>query len=480
MVEDVYSPLQEQPKKNMPFVVLLTCVSAIGGFLFGYDTGVIGGANVYIYDDLGHDTPIIRSTVVSIAILGAIFGAAFGGWAADYYGRKKVILLSDVIFVVGAVMMGLAVDIVMLIFGRFVIGLGVGLAAMVVPVYLAEASPPALRGKMVSTYIFFVTSGQLIAYCVCLACGSNWRLMLGISGVPAVIQYIGMIFLDESPRWLFKKKRDVEAVAVLMRIRLDENSREPRFIKDEIDEILEEIRQEREMTTRELLKDLFTKSRKASTLGIGLQVLQQLVGINTVMYYGPQIMQMVGFNSSKQLAIITAIPLAAVNVLGTVIAMLYIDKLGRRSILLWTVPMIAACLIMLSISFYYILYTSVSAFTYIALTMVLLYVFIFATGMGPVPWTVNSEIYPLYLRSTANSVSTMANWTANFVVSMTFLSLTTTNIGLVLAWDILAGFSVVTWLWVYFLLPETKGLSLEELLDIFWTEKPQVKMDNTS
>mmetsp|Transcript_10214 Transcript_10214/g.19975 ORF Transcript_10214/g.19975 Transcript_10214/m.19975 type:complete len:481 (+) Transcript_10214:1140-2582(+) len=467
MSDSEYTPLQDQPKKNMSFVVLLTCISAIGGFLFGYDTGVIGGANVYIYDDLGHDTPLIRETVVSIAILGAVFGAGCGGWSADRYGRKCSILASDVIFVIGAIMMGLAVDIVMLIFGRLVIGFGVGLAAMVVPVYLAEASPPNLRGTMVSTNIFFVTSGQLIAYCVCLACGSNWRLMLGISGVPAVIQFAGMLFLDESPRWLFKNKREEEGTRVLMRIRLHESCRDVRFVKDEIDAIEQEIAQEKDLPIKELLKHLFTKSRKASTVGIGLQVLQQLVGINTVMYYGPQIMQMVGFDSSKQLAIATAIPLAAVNVLGTVIAMIYLDKLGRRGILLLTIPMIAACLAVLSLSFYFILYTSVSAFMYVALTFVLLYVFVFATGMGPIPWTVNSEIYPLYLRGTANSVSTMANWTANFVVSMSFLSLTSSDIGLVLAWDILAGFTIVTWFWVYYLLPETKGLSLEDVLLLF-------------
>jgi SP family myo-inositol transporter-like MFS transporter 13 len=467
------TPLQQQPRPNLRFLVSLTCISAIGGFLFGYDTGVIGGANVYIYDDLGHDTPIVKSTVVSIAILGAIFGAGSGGWTADRFGRKFTILISDVVFMIGALVMALAVDIVMLIFGRFIVGFGIGMASMIVPIYLAEAAPPNHRGAVVGTNIFFVTSGQLIAYCVCLACGSNWRLMLGISGVPAAIQLVGMLALEESPRWLFKCHRDTEAIQVLLRIRLHEDNRLVDYIQDEIDEILDEISKERDLPGLELLKHLFTTSRRASRVGIGLQVLQQLVGINTVMYFGPQLMQMVGFNGSKEIAIITSIPLAGVNVLGTVVAMLWVDNLGRRSVLLWTTPVIILCLTTLSVAFYFILYTAVSAFTYIALTMILLYVFVFATGLGSIPWTVNSEIYPLYLRSTANSVSSMSNWASNFIVSMTFLTLTSTNIGLILAWDILAGFAVGAWFWVYYLLPETKGLALEEVMELFRSEYPE-------
>jgi SP family myo-inositol transporter-like MFS transporter 13 len=462
-----FAPVLERPKKNLPFLVMLTCISAIGGFLFGYDTGVIGGANVYIYDDLGHGNPTIKETVVSIAILGAVFGSAAGGWTADRFGRKFSILMADVIFIAGAAVMTLATDIVMLIFGRLIVGFGVGLAAMVVPVYLAEASPPDLRGTIVGTNIFFVTSGQLFAYCICLACGSNWRLMLGISAVPAVVQFIGMFFLDESPRWLFNQHRDSEGTATLMKIRLSSSNRNSFYIKDELQAILDEVSEETALPKLELLKHICTHTRRSSTVGIGLQVLQQLIGINTAMYYGPQIMQMVGFDSSKELAIVTAIPLAAMNLLGTVVALVYVDRLGRRGILLWTVPAIAACLAMLSVSFYFIIFTSLSAFKYVGLTMVLLYVFIFATGMGTVPWTVNSEIYPLYLRSTANSLSTMANWIANFVVSMTFLTITSTDVGLVLAWDMLAAFAIATWVWVYFLLPETKGKTLEEVLKLF-------------
>jgi SP family myo-inositol transporter-like MFS transporter 13 len=473
MEDTELTPLQQQPRKNLSFLVSLTCISAIGGFLFGYDTGVIGGANVYIYDDLGHDEPIIKSTVVSIAILGAIFGAGCGGWTADRFGRKFTILISDVVFIIGALVMALALDIVMLIFGRLIVGFGIGMASMIVPIYLAEAAPSIHRGAIVGTNLFFVTSGQLIAYCVCLACGSNWRLMLGISGVPAVIQFIGMLALDESPRWLFKYHRDTEAIQVLLRIRLHGDNRLVAYIQDEIDEILDEISKEEDLPGLERLKHLFTTSRKASTVGIGLQVLQQLVGINTVMYFGPQLMQMVGFNGSKQIAIITAIPLAGANVLGTVVAMLWVDNLGRRSVLLWTTPVITLCLMTLSVAFYFILYTAVIAFTYIALAMILVYVFVFATGLGSIPWTVNSEIYPLYLRSTANSVSSMANWTSNLIVSMAFLSLTTSNVGLILAWDILAGFAVGTWFWVYYLLPETKGLTLEEVMELFRPGDPE-------
>lgn len=460
------------PCKNTSFLIILTLTAAIGGFLFGYDTGIIGGANLYIYDDLGYDTPLVEGTVVSLTVLGAIFGSIFSGPFSDQKGRKPTILMADVSFIIGAVIMGVSPNIWVLMLGRFVVGLGVGSAAMIVPVYLAESAPKDLRGTIVSINVLFVTLGQLIAYSVCLALGNRWRWMLGLAAVPAGLQFIGMLILPESPRFLFKIGNDEKALKVLLKIRINSKAGGIGHVEREVNEIKHAIQQEGNFPYISQLKMLFYNCKKAAIVGIGLQVLQQLDGINTAMYYGPQIMAAAGFDSSGKAAIEASIPIAFANMIGTMISVTYIDKLGRRSVLLFTIPLMVLSLLGLGVCFTFISYFEADmSIQFLAALFLLIYILFFSIGMGTCPWIINSEIYPLYIRSAATSTSTTANWVANFAVSLTFATVISFRVGNILVWIFLAGFGVLSWFWVYILLPETKGKSLEEILCMFDTKE---------
>lgn len=454
-------------KRNLLFLVRLTATAAIGGLLFGYDTGVIGGANEFIREEFDL-TAFEQEAVVSVAIAGAVFGSLVGGTLADQMGRKPTILVSDFVFCLGALMMGLAPNVLTLIFGRFIVGFGVGMAAMVVPVYLAEAAPADLRGSIVSTNVLFIVSGQLLSYLVCIALAPHWRWMLGLAGVPGALQAIGMIFLPESPRWLFQSGKNDDAITVLKRIRLPVVFRQDQsLIQNEINEIENELKSEFRLTYRQQLYELVHNFRRPMLVGVSLQVFQQFIGINTALYYGPQIMERAGFDGGDSQPILASIPLAFVNVIGCCIAVRYIDNLGRRTIMLLMLPCIVASLCTMSIALYLVVYTESPVGKWLALSALICYLGFFSTGMATTPWTVNAEIYPMHLRSVANSLATTANWVANFIVSMSFLSLMDTNEGAVLCWLMFAVLAALAWLFIYFYLPETKGKSLEDVLQLF-------------
>lgn len=382
---------------------------------------------------------------------------------ADSYGRKGSIMLADAVFVAGALCMSLASSITVLVVGRFIAGVGIGISAMIVPVYIGESAPKEYRGALIATNGLFITGSQLVAYGICLACGDNWRLMLGLSGVPAAVQMIAMLFQPESPRYLLKIGRSEEAISVMLKSRKKEDNKS---IYEEYRTILEEVSQEVDSPYYLKIAELFLVCKKAAIVGIGLQALQQLCGINTAMYYGPQIMQMIGLGSSAQDAIIFSIPLAAMNALGTIMSMILVDKLGRRGMLLKTLPIISLSMFMISIGMYVYIVDEKNWGGWAVLGLLCVYVATFAAGMGAVPWMVNSEIYPLYLRSVGNSLATTMNWTANFVVCMSFLSITASEVGLVGVWSIIGVFGGISWLWVYVLLPETMNMSLEEVYQL--------------
>ncbi|KAL2921039.1 Inositol transporter 1, partial [Bienertia sinuspersici] len=340
------------------YVLGLTFVAGIGGLLFGYDTGVISGALLYIKDDFEEvkNSNFLQETIVSMAQVGAIIGAAFGGWINDAFGRKKATLLADLVFAAGSVVMALAPDPYILIFGRFLVGLGVGVASVTAPVYIAEASPTEVRGGLVSTNVLMITGGQFLSYLVNLAftqVPGTWRWMLGVSAVPAVIQFFAMLFLPESPRWLYLKGEKSKAVAVLSKIY------DPFRLEDEVENLADAV--EEELTRKKAsLWDVFgnKERRLAFLVGGGLQ---QFVGINTVMYYSPTIVQMAGFRSN-QLAPLLSLIVAALNAAGTAVGIYLIDRMGLH----WALAVVGLAL----------------------------YIAFFSPGMGPVPWTVNSEIYP--------------------------------------------------------------------------------------
>lgn len=296
---DMY-PERKIPLLKNPYIMGLTVVAGIGGLLFGYDTGVISGALLYIKDDFVavRESSFLQESIVSMALVGAMIGASAGGWINDAYGRKRATVLADIVFALGSVVMAAAPDPYILILGRLLVGLGVGVASVTAPVYIAEASPSEIRGGLVGMNVLMITGGQFLSYLVNLAfteVPGTWRWMLGVAGVPAVIQFVLMLFMPESPRWLFMKDRKTEAISVLSKIY--DISR----LEDEVEYLNSQLEEERQKKRDVRYLDVFKRKeiRLAFLAGAGLQAFQQFTGINTVMYYSPTIVQMAGFKSNQ-------------------------------------------------------------------------------------------------------------------------------------------------------------------------------------
>ncbi|MCO5593981.1 hypothetical protein L7F22_048000 [Adiantum nelumboides] len=335
------------------YIVKLTLAASIGALLFGYDTGVISGALLYIRDDFPavESSSLLQETIVSMAIAGAIVGAPLGGWINDRFGRKPATLLADAIFALGAVVMAAAPDPYVLIFGRVLVGLGVGIASLTAPLYVAEVSPNDVRGFLVSTTVLYITGGQFVSYLVNLAfteVSGTWRWMLGVSAIPAVLQFVVMLSLPESPRWLFRKGRFEDAVSVLEKLYPQAQ------VEEEVQGLMSSVSSGLGMVHSgrvgwfDLVKQ--REVRSALVVGVGLQVFQQFVGINTVMYYSPSIMQMAGFTSNR-LAMTLSLMTSGFNALGTVAGMYLIDRIGRRHLAMSSLIGVMLALVLLSASF---------------------------------------------------------------------------------------------------------------------------------
>ncbi|KAK9288301.1 hypothetical protein L1049_016752 [Liquidambar formosana] len=452
------------------YVLGLTAVAGIGGLLFGYDTGVISGALLYIKDDFEvvNRSSLLQETIVSMALVGAIIGAAAGGWINDSYGRKKATLIADVVFIVGAIVMAAAPDPYVLIFGRLLVGLGVGVASVTAPVYIAEASPSEIRGGLVSTNVLMITGGQFLSYLVNLAfteVPGTWRWMLGVSGLPAIIQFSLMLCLPESPRWLYMKNDKSKAISVLAKIY------DPHRLEEEIDQLSVALEEERQRKNAVRYLDVFKlkEIRLAFLAGAGLQAFQQFTGINTVMYYSPTIVQMAGFHSNR-LAILLSLIVSGLNAAGTILGIYLIDHVGRRKLVLTSLSGVIVSLVLLSGAFLLESSDSTSAlYGCLAVLGLALYIAFFAPGMGPVPWAVNSEIYPEAYRGICGGMSATVNWVSNLIVAQSFLSVADA-VGTGPTFLILAVVAVLAFVFVIVFLPETKGLSFEEVEKI-WKAK---------
>uniref|UniRef100_A0A0E0DG22 Major facilitator superfamily (MFS) profile domain-containing protein n=1 Tax=Oryza meridionalis TaxID=40149 RepID=A0A0E0DG22_9ORYZ len=326
---------------SQPYILQLVFSAGIGGLLFGYDTGVISGALLYIRDDFTavEKSTVLRETIVSMAVAGAIVGAGFGGWMNDKFGRKPSILIADALFLAGALIMALAPTPFVIIIGRIFVGLGVGMASMTAPLYISEASPARIRGALVSTNGLLITGGQFMAYLINLAftkVKGTWRWMLGIAGLPAFIQFILMCMLPESPRWLYRQDRKEEAEAILRKIYPAAE------VEEEIDSLRRSIEHEKQLEgsigeqslVGKLTKALSSKVvRRGLMAGVIAQVAQQFVGINTVMYYSPTIVQLAGFasnNTAMALSLITS----GLNAIGSIVSMFFVDRAGRRHLMI--------------------------------------------------------------------------------------------------------------------------------------------------
>ncbi|GMI91423.1 inositol transporter 4 [Hibiscus trionum] len=341
-----------------PYILKLALSAGIGGFLFGYDTGVISGALLYIKQDFNEvdSETWLQETIVSMTVAGAIFGAGFGGWINDRFGRRISILVADVLFFIGSIVMAVAVAPWMIILGRIFVGFGVGMASVTAPLYISEASPARIRGALVSTNGLLIAGGQFLAYVINLAftrTPGTWRWMLGIAGLPALAQFMLMLTLPESPRWLYRQNKVEEAQAILKKI----------YPADEVYEEINSLRiaveaekaEEQSIgdTTMQKLKGAFGNVvvRRGLYAGVTVQVAQQFSGINTVMYYSPMIVQFAGFASNKT-AMALSLVTSGLNALGSVVSIFFIDRTGRRKMMLISMVSIIVCLVGLSVVFW--------------------------------------------------------------------------------------------------------------------------------
>ncbi len=435
---------------NNTFVYFIAIISGISGMLFGFDTGVISGAILFIKTQYNLSS-FLTGFIVSAVLIGAVIGALIGGYLADRFGRKKVIIFASIIFIFGAIFTAVAPTIIVLSIGRIIVGIAIGIASFTAPLFISEDAPPKIRGALVSFNQLAITIGIVISYLVDYAFSpiQGWRYMFGLAAIPGIALLIGMLFLPESPRWLIDHGDIEDGRKVLQRVRNKTN------VEDEVNGIQTSLEKEKGGIS-ELLN---SKNKPALIIGVALAIFQQVTGINTVIYYAPTIFQYAGFESSSA-AIFATVGVGLVNVGMTAVALKLLDKVGRRPLLLLGLAGMSATLILLGIAFF--LPSLISVIGPLAATFLMLYIAFFAIGLGPVFWLLISEIYPLKIRGTAMSIVTEANWGSNLIISLTFLLLIG-SIGKSGTFWLFAGIGLLGFLFTFYYVPETKNRTLEEI-----------------
>jgi sugar porter (SP) family MFS transporter len=442
--------LREAFSGNNRFVLRLAIIAALGGFLFGYDTGVISGALLYIEEDF-NPSGFEAQAFVGALLVGAVIGAILSGFSADALSRRRTKIISGSVYVIGALASAAAQSPWELIWARLVLGIAVGAASFVSPLYISELAPKRIRGGVTSFNQLMVVSGIFAAYIINWAFGGvdgNWRWMLGIGAIPGLILAVGMYFQPFSPRWLVGQDREEEARDVLRRARSSEDEAE-----EELEEIKEEAKEEGS------LRDLLAPGVRAMVvIGLAMAIAQQLIGVNTVIYYAPTILKLTGISTGS--AITQALSVGITNVIFTIVAILILDKVGRRPLLI--IGTIGCIVSLIALGVFFASPTLKHDVSGLALICLIVYIASFAIGLGPVFWLMISEIFPMKVRSAAMSVSTVANWASNFLVSTFFLTLTGAITIQGTFW-LYAAFGVLAVIFFALRLPETKDRSLEEI-----------------
>ncbi len=445
------------------FLTKLTVIATLGGLLFGYDTGVISGALLYMKDDLALSSFGEATVVSSLLFPGAAFGALFGGRVADRIGRKKTLLLCAALFLVGAVGCALAPDVQVMVAARIVLGLGVGAAAVTCPLYLAEMAPADRRGRMVTINELMIVTGQMLAFATnalldhLIGDPHVWRTMLAVAAIPAVALLVGMLVLPDSPRWYGLKSRLDEARDVLLRSRpAHEADAEFAVIAEHTAHMLKATT----ATPFSVIRDV-PWIRRVVLVGCGLAVVQQATGINTVNYYAPTILEQSGLGVSA--ALIATIAVGVTSVITTIVGIILLGFVGRRTMLLIGFAGVAVSQAALAATF---VLPESSTRSYVILGCMVLFVAFVQMFIGTVVWLLLSEIFPLSIRGFAMGVAVFVLWCTNAIISFAF-PLLTGALGSTGTFALFVLINAASFLFVGRCVPETKGTTLEELEERF-------------
>jgi sugar porter (SP) family MFS transporter len=441
-------------RNQRSYIVRLTVVTAMSGLMFGFDTAVINGALVYLRQQL--QMSVWQTEVFASSLLvGAIVGAALSGCLSDAYGRRRMLSFSAVLFAVSSIATAISATQVQLSIARFAGGIAIGAGSALAPMYLAEVSPAPLRGRIVTMNQLAIVSGILLAYLINWSLAgigaTNWRWMFGIGVMPSSLLWIGLFFVPESPRWLLQHGHHAKAEAVLASLTSIDLARA------EVLEVRRAIEEERANRGTSPGLSSARQMRLPLFIAVALAILSQVTGINTVLYYGSIILHERFPSQGVGAALATNVLIGLVNLIGTVIALRYIDRMGRRFLLLLASGGMAVSLLSMAWCFY-----GTAPQAILGIVSILAYIAFFAVGFAPALWAYISEIFPNMFRARALSIATVSLWCATFLVTLSFLSIVE-RLGVSGAFLIYAGFSIVSFLFVWKMVPETRGKTLEEI-----------------
>ncbi len=443
---------------NRSYVYKATVVAAVGGLLFGYDTAVVAGAIGFI-EKLYNLSPTMKGWIASCALIGCVIGAMFAGTLSDKVGRKKMLVLSGILFAISSIGIAIPLSLSWFVFFRLIGGIGIGVASMLAPMYIAEIAPADIRGRLVSVNQLGIVTGILLIYFVNASIAgwhneawnvsTGWRWMFGSGVIPSIIFLVMLFFVPESPRWLASKERWNEAEDILTKINGQQKAQQ------ELSEIKETLNIE-VGTFSEIFKPGI---RKALLIGVVLCIFSQVTGINAIMYYAPEIFKSTGDATGS--ALMQTVLVGIINVLFTLVAIKYVDNWGRRALLLAGTAGMAVCLTIVGAAFHFDM-----AKGYLVLIAILAYIAFFAVSLGPLAFVVIAEIFSNRNRGKAMSVSIFFLWISVYVVSQSFPMLLS-SIGSDYTFWIYMVMAILAFFFVLKLVPETKGKSLEEI-EKYW------------
>jgi len=440
----------EAGKQSLGYIVVLSTITAISGLLFGYNTAVINGVLLFLRRQF-MSSNLQTEIAASSLLVGALFGAAGASIIGDRYGRKKSLMFSAVLFAVSPLAAAAANSVTSFSLARLVSGLAIGLASVLTPVYIAEISPPENRGALVSLNQLGIVIGILISYLSSWGLSglgeNSWRWMLGVAAGPSLLFLVGLFAIPESPRWLISQGRSAEAEKTLVRM----------FGEKAASEEMQSVNSAAGSEQGSWGEVFSPSMRKPLVVGMLLALLSQITGVNAVLYYGSVIVSEHFPGQSAGVALAANVIIGTVNLIATILAMIFLDRWGRRIILMTASAGMAVALAVLVIGL-----NVQGAPAALMLVSILFYVAFFALGMGPGPWLIISEIFPTKVRGRAASIATSVLWSGALLVTFTFLSLVNT-LKLWGTFAIFGALSLLAFVFVWKAVPETKGRTLEQI-----------------